>query len=155
MSCHVSPFSLGLTSYARIRCSARRIGRCSLERLSASFLPFRFLRQQDNPTEQTYLVTIGLRVFSGPAMRQHPRRCSPVLFAGIHNDLDERLAAVGRLLECNTKASTGDALPFLSDNTAWGSLPSRRWPFSAFSTGLLAKWASVTRTSASSATTPT
>jgi DNA topoisomerase I len=33
---------------------------------------------------------------------------------------------VGRLLESNTKASTGDALPFLSDNTAWGSLPSRR-----------------------------
>ena len=62
---------------------------------------------------------------------------------------------VGRLLECNTKASTGDALPFLSDNTAWGSLPSRRWPFSGLLDRLACEMASVTRTSPSSATTPT
>jgi hypothetical protein len=43
-------------------------------------------------------------------------------------------------LECNTKASTGDALPFLSDNTAWVRCPHGLGPFPAFSTGLLTKW---------------
>jgi hypothetical protein len=62
---------------------------------------------------------------------------------------------VGRLLECNTKASTGDALPFLSDNTPWGSLPLRHWPFSGLPDRLACEMASVTRISPSSAIIPT
>ena len=50
------------------------------------------------------------------------------------------LPDVGRLLECNTKAFLQEMrCPFVGQY-CMGSLPSRRWPFPAFSTGLLAKW---------------
>ena len=70
----------------------------------------------------------------------------------------DELATSRMLAACSSaipKLPQGDALPFLSDNTAWGSLPSRRWPFCGLLDRLACEMASVTRTSASSATTPT